>query len=341
MKNPLLLLLLLLILVMVSALAAGIGAYHVPILDIPGIVLSNFNLPSAEKSGDYMVLMQVRFPRLALGLIVGACLAISGAALQGIFRNPLADPGLIGVSAGAGLGASLYIVLASRFLSAGSWGLSLAAFVGGSIVTFFVWRLAAVQKQVSTVLLLLGGIALNSLAGAGIGLLTYLSTDAQLRTLTFWLMGNLSGATWPNVITTLSVGLLGMAFLLPLGRSLNLLSLGEHDAWTLGVNTNKVNCLTIIGCTLAVGAAVSAAGGIGFVGLVVPHIVRIVRGPDHRFLLPASALLGSIMLISGDLVARTVAAPSEIPVGIITSLIGAPFFLGLIWRQRKGLVTNA
>lgn len=291
---------------------------------------------------EYQVLMQVRFPRVVLGIIVGMFLAVSGAALQGIFRNPLADPGLIGVSAGSGLGASLFIVfLSSKLVHAGAWGLSISAFIGGACVTFFVWRLAAVQKQVSTVLLLLGGIALNSLAGAGIGLLTFLSTDAQLRTLTFWLMGNLGGATWPSVLATACVGAIGLLILLPLGRSLNLLSLGEHDAWTLGVNTNKINCLTIIGCTLAVGAAVSAAGGIGFVGLVVPHLIRMSCGPDHRFLIPASAILGAIVLVGGDLIARTVVSPSEMPVGIITALVGAPFFLFLIWGQRKGLVANA
>lgn len=316
------------VLVLVSLIAAGTGAYWIPPLQIPGIILN--------EGDDYGVLMHVRFPRVVLGIIVGACLGIAGASLQGLFRNPLADPGLIGVSAGAGLGASIWIVLlGSVFPAVGQWGITCSAFAGAGVITYCAWKLANVQHMISTVHLLLAGVAFSSLAGACIGLLTVLSTDEQLRNLTFWMLGSLSSATWTHVLVAAVVGAMGMMTLLPLGRPLNLLSLGESDAYHLGVNTRQINYRVILGSTLAVGAAVSTAGGIGFIGLVIPHLLRMFIGPDHRFLLPGSALLGATLLVGSDLTARTIAAPLEIPVGVITAFFGAPFFLGLVWRQRR------
>lgn len=319
---------LLIVLGVVSLAATGIGAYRITPWKIPGILWHH---------GDgYNVLLQVRFPRVFLGIVVGASLGIAGAALQGLFRNPLADPSLIGITAGAGLGASLWVVAGSSMLPfADVWGMPLAAFVGAAMVAWLAWKMANVQHLVSTVHLLLAGVAFNALAGAGIGALIFLSDDAQLRTITFWMLGGLGGATWPAVTAAAAIALVGMVLLLPLGRSLNLLALGETDAFHLGMDTRRINYRVILGGTLAVGAAVSVAGGIGFVGLVIPHLLRLVIGPDHRFLLPGSALLGAIVLVVGDLGARTAAAPVEIPVGVITAFFGAPFFLWLIWKQRR------
>lgn len=329
-QKPGVLAVLLVTLVVVGIVGAGIGAYYIEPWKIPGIL--------SDRSDGYAVLMQIRFPRVLLGVIVGASLGIAGTALQGLFRNPLADPGLIGVSAGAGLGAATWVVLgASAMPLFGPWGMTLAAFAGGALVTWLAWKMANVQHLVSTVHLLLAGVAFNSLAGAGIGAMVFLSNDEQLRTITFWMLGGLSAATWPAVSAAAAISLLGMLILLPLGRSLNLLALGEADAYHLGINTKSINRRVILGGTLAVGAAVSAAGGIGFIGLVIPHLLRLCIGPDHRFLLPGSALLGAILLVGSDLLARTAAAPLEIPVGVITAFLGAPFFLWLVWKQRRML----
>lgn len=321
---------LLTVLASVIIVSAGLGAYHIAPWRVPVVLLTG-----AEGQA---VLTQVRFPRVLLGAIVGASLGVAGAALQGLFRNPLADPGLIGVSAGAGLGASLWIVLGAAVLPVPAvWGMTLAAFAGGAMVTWMAWKLANVQQLVSTLHLLLAGVAFNSLAGAGIGAMLFLSDDEQLRSITFWMLGGLGGATWPVVTTAAVFGLIGLILLLPLGRSLNLLALGEADAYHLGLDTLKINRRVILGGTLAVGAAVSAAGGISFVGLVIPHLLRLIFGPDHRLILPASAILGATLLVVSDLLARTAAAPIEIPVGVITAALGAPFFLLLVWQQRRVL----
>lgn len=319
-----------LVLAMLAVLSVCCGAYKIDPMAIPSIL---------KKQGEgYGVLMHIRFPRVLLGLIVGGCLGIAGAAVQGLFRNPLADPGLVGVTAGAGLGAACSIVLGMGALGAlAPWGITLAAFAGGVVVTALAWKIARVQHTASTAQLLLAGVAINSLAGAGIGAMVFLSDDDQLRTITFWMLGGLGGSTWPVVAATSVIALAGVLILLPLGRSLNVLALGEADAYHLGLNTRTVNLRVIIGSTLAVGAAVSAAGGIGFVGLVIPHLLRLTLGPDHRLLLPASCLLGSVLLVGSDLAARTLAAPVEIPVGVITAFVGAPFFLWLIWSQRRTL----
>lgn len=318
------------VLAVLTVISCCSGAYKIDPLSIVSIL---------RNQGDgYGVLMYVRLPRVVLGLVVGSCLGISGAALQGLFRNPLADPGLIGVTAGAGLGAATWIALGfSVGVTWAPWAITICAFTGGLMVTFAAWKFAAMRQMSNTTHLLLAGVALNSLAGAGIGALVFLSNDEQLRSITFWLLGGLGGSTWPIVGATSGIALLGILVLLPMGQKLNVLSLGEADAYHLGLNTHGVNLRIIIGSTLAVGAAVSAAGGIGFIGLVIPHLLRLFVGPDHRFLLPASALLGAVLLLASDLFARTMAAPLEVPVGVITAFFGAPFFLWLIWRQRGGM----
>ncbi len=308
------------------SIAAGVGAYQILPWRIPQILLF--------REEGFAVLTYVRFPRVVLSAVVGAMLAISGATLQGIFRNPLADPGLIGVTAGAGLGATLWIVLIGSG-ALGVWGLPFAAFACGMLVTIGVWKIAASQGSVSTVTLLLAGIALNSFAGAGIGIMTFLADDEQLRSLTFWLLGGFGGATWPVVFITLPIAVIGMFVLLRLAAALNAMSLGESEAYHLGVSTESLKRWAIFGVALIVGAAVSAAGGIGFVGLVVPHLIRLIGGADHRYVLPGSAVGGAILLVLADLLARTVVVPAELPVGIVTALIGGPFFLWLLLRFKR------
>ena len=306
--------------------AAGIGAYQIPPWRIPEILFSGEN--------GFAVLVHVRFPRVILSAVVGAMLAISGATLQGIFRNPLADPGLIGITAGAGLGATLWIVLIGGG-ALGVWGLPIAAFICGMLVTICVWKIAEGEGKVRTLTLLLAGIALNSFAGAGIGLMTFLADDEQLRSLTFWLLGGFGGATWHVVFVTLPIAVIGLFVLSRQAAALNAMSLGESEAYHLGVSTETLKRWSVFGVALTVGAAVAAAGGIGFVGLVVPHLLRLLGGADHRYVLPGSAVGGAILLVLADLFSRTVVVPAELPVGIVTALIGGPFFLWLLLRFKR------
>ncbi|MDH4580449.1 iron ABC transporter permease [Pseudomonas sp. BN415] len=300
---------------------------------LAGLPLSGEGLEQAE-----LILGQIRLPRTLLGLAVGAVLALSGVAMQGLFRNPLADPGLVGVSSGAALGGAVAIVggtaLGGLPEAFAPYLLSIFAFAGGLAVTLLVYRLGRHDGQTSVATMLLAGIALTALAGAVIGLFTYLADDATLRSLTFWNMGSLNGASysrlWPLLIVTLFV-----VFWLPRrAKALNALLLGESEARHLGFDVERLKRELVFCTALGVGAAVAAAGLIGFIGLVVPHLVRLVAGPDHRVLLPASALAGASLLLLADLAARLVLAPAELPIGIVTAMIGAPFFLYLLVRGR-------
>lgn len=302
--------------------------------------LSGNSEPISRK--DAVILFDIRLPRLALGLLVGSALATSGACLQGLFRNPLADPGIIGISAGATLAAIVAIVLGNSLLSPlealfGSYLLPVFAFLGSLITTVTLYAIATNQGQTSVATMLLAGIALAAVLGAGAGLLTYMSDDQQLRDLTFWSMGGLGGATWGKVLTCLpfiAIALLAIPFF---AKGLNALLLGDHQARHLGIPVQRLKRYLVICIALAVGAAVSVSGTIGFVGIIVPHVLRLAIGPDHRFLLPASALLGAILLIVADMIARTIVAPAELPIGIIMSAIGGPFFLWLLLKNRRVL----
>ena len=289
---------------------------------------------------DLLIVAQIRLPRVVMGLLVGAALAVSGAIMQGIFRNPLADPGLAGVSAGAGLGAALMIVLGGSLALpiAGLFSyaaLPAAAFLGGLATTIILYGLSTRFGRTSIATMLLAGIALGALSGAATGVLVYIADDKQLRDLTFWGMGSLGGATWPK-ITTLAVVLAASFSALPfMARGLNALALGEAAAWHMGVSVERLKRLAIVIVAAMTGASVAVSGGIGFVGIVVPHVLRLAIGPDHRFLLPASALLGGALLVLADSVARTVVTPAELPIGIVTAVAGAPFFLWLLLRRRS------
>jgi len=285
------------------------------------------------------VLLAIRLPRVLLSVVVGAGLAVSGAVMQGLFRNPLADPGLIGVSSGSALGAAVAIVFgatvgapAAEF--SGPALVALCAFAGGLGTTLVVYRVATSRGRTSVTTMLLAGIAVNALCGAGVGALVLFADDGQLRDLTFWTLGSLGGATWGGL--AVAVPLVGAAVAASpyLARSLDALLLGEAEARHLGVRTERVKAAAVTLAALAVAAATAVAGLVGFVGLVAPHLVRLLLGPGHRALLPGAALLGAALLVAADLVGRTVLAPVEVPIGIVTAVTGAPFFLWLLLRER-------
>lgn len=287
---------------------------------------------------DRVVLLDIRLPRLALGMAVGAALAVSGVLLQGLFRNPLADPGIVGVSAGSGLGAVTAIVLggllpATLATSIGPALVPLAAGLGGWGTTLLLYRVATSGRQTDVALMLLAGIALAALAGAATGVLTYLADDRQLRDLTFWSMGSLAGATWSKLATALPLMALALVGAPRLARGLNALALGEAQAAHMGTDVQRLKRLTILLAAAATGAAVAVSGGIGFIGIVVPHILRQAQGPDHRQLIPNAALLGAALLVLADLVARIIVSPAELPIGILTALIGAPVFLWMLLQR--------
>lgn len=321
-------------------LALALGSVSLPLgdtlralLHLSGVPVKVEGLEQAE-----LIVGQLRLPRALMGLLVGALLALCGVAMQGLFRNPLADPGLIGVSSGAALGAALAIVFGAAIggLPAvlAPYLLSLCAFLGGLVVTWLVYRLGRRDGQTSVATMLLAGIALTALASALIGLFSYLADDATLRSLTFWNLGSLNGASYPRLWPLLLVGMLVAAWLPRRVDALNALLLGESEARHLGFDVERLKVELIFCTALGVGAAVAAAGMIGFIGLVVPHLLRLVVGPDHRRLLPASMLGGAILLLLADLLARLALAPAELPIGIVMALIGAPFFLYLLLRSR-------
>ncbi len=280
------------------------------------------------------IVFDLRAPRVALAAMAGAGLAVSGAMMQAMFRNPLADPALIGVSSGAALGAITAIVLGAGALSAQTVlpVLPLSAFVGALAATGLLLAFAH-RDTVST--LLLAGIAFNALAGAAVGALTWLASDAHLRSLTFWLLGSFGSADWPLVLGVAPLLLLPVLVAPRLASALNALLLGEIEAGYLGFSTMRLKFALVALAALAVGAAVAAAGIVGFIGLMVPHIVRALTGPDHRHVLPGCALLGAALAVAADLIARTVVAPAELPVGVLLAALGAPFFLWLLKRQGR------
>jgi len=279
------------------------------------------------------ILFKIRVPRVLLAAAVGSSLAVAGAVFQGLFRNPMADPYVIGISSGAALGA-VFAMLSGFSLALGGFGaVPLFAFAGGIATIIAVYSMARVGNAVPVMTLLLAGIAVSAFLSALVSLLTYFAGE-KLHQVVFWMMGGLSGATWQQVMVMVPYALVGYICVSLFSRELNAMLLGEETASHLGVNTERVKKILLVGASLLVAAAVSTSGIIGFVGLVVPHFVRLVAGPDHRFLIPASALLGAVLLIATDLLARIIIAPAELPVGIITALIGAPMFVYLLKKRR-------
>lgn len=328
---------------LLAAVLAGLGHGAVGITPAETFTIIGSQLgllhPVPDSAIQETVLLSLRLPRVCLGIAVGAALAVCGACMQGLFRNPLADPGLIGVSTGAALAAAATIVLGDALLGGlpaalSAAALPAAAFGGGLGATILVYRMASRHGRTEVATLLLAGIALNALAGALLGLLVFVSDDRQLRDLQFWLLGSLGGVGWGRLLPALPLLALPTLLLLAFARPLNALLLGEMEALHLGFDVERCKRAIVVFAACAVGAAVALTGVIGFVGLVVPHLVRLIAGPDHRLLLPASALLGAALLVGADLLARTVVLPAELPIGILTSCIGGPFFLWLLMRRR-------
>lgn len=329
---------LLLLIAIVASLS--IGAVQIA----PASLLSLLASPVVDSveidQSQAFVLLQIRVPRVVLAMLVGASLAVSGAAMQGLFRNPLADPTLIGVSAGAALGAVTVIVLGSSSILAiatllGASAVPLAAFCGSLLATGVVKRLATADGRTDVATLLLAGIAVQAIAMAGVGLLTYLADDAQLRTLSFWTLGSLGGASWSSLAVAAPLMLVAILLIPAKAAALNAMLLGEAEAGHLGFDTQRLKKGLVLIVSGAVGAAVAVSGIIGFVGLVVPHLLRLIVGPDHRWLLPGSAVLGAALMLFADLLARTLVVPAELPIGIITALLGGPFFIWLLIKRRQ------
>ncbi|MEK6805522.1 MAG: iron ABC transporter permease [Pseudomonadota bacterium] len=334
----------LLIILALLTLAAALLALSVgPVPIIFGKVIGSLipGLGTPPEAFEAATVQQIRAPRIALALLIGAALAQAGAAMQGLFRNPLADPGLVGVSSGAAFAAVAAIVFGNS-IQVFDWlparyVLPLATFAGGWLAAITVLRLSSSEGYTRIGVMLLLGLAINAIAGAGIGFLSHIADDIALRSLTFWMFGSLGKAGWNEILIATPLLLLPLILLPRRAQALNALLLGEAEAGHLGVNVEKLKRELIFLIVLAVAASVALAGIIGFVGLVVPHLIRLWVGPDHRLLLPASALLGALLLTLADIGSRLLLAPTELPIGILTALVGGPFFIGLLLRNK----TNA
>lgn len=324
----------------VLAIGAGLlglanGAVDLTLHDV--VLALGLQTSSASDPTARAVVVDLRLPRIALAFLVGATLACAGTAMQGLFRNPLADPGLVGVASGAALAAVAMIVTAQHLHLPPPWvpfATPVAAFAGGLAAALLASRMASSGGYTRSATLLLAGLAINSIAGAGIGLLTQVAGDSALREAMFWLFGSLSKSGWDELAVAAPI-LIAMLLLMPRdARALNALLLGETEAMHLGVDVERLKRRVILLIVLSVATCVALAGVIGFVGLVVPHLLRLLLGPDHVRLIPASALGGAALLALADWAARTIVSPAELPIGILTALIGGPFFLALLIRLR-------
>jgi iron complex transport system permease protein len=322
------------------ALSAGVGQLAISPTEVVGSLLRAIGIDTPLAPTDPIVesaLWVVRFPRIVMALVVGAALAVAGSVMQAIFGNPLAEPGVVGVSAGAALGAAVGIVLSgTAFMAAlGSGGPAILAFAGGLGATLLVYVVSRSNGRTEVVTLLLTGIAINAFAGAGLAFLLFAGSTASREQIVFWQLGSLNGTRWQEVAIVAAVTIAGVIGALTIGRRLNVLSLGERNARHLGINVEALRIGSIIVVALLTGAAVAFCGIIAFVGLVVPHIVRMAVGPEHRRLIAISAIGGGALLVYADLLARTLVGGADLPIGMLTSLVGGPFFFFLLYRQRK------
>lgn len=333
----------LLVAAMIGSLAIG------PVSIAPGHVLRIlFDAATGTRPGsgtalrDAIIVLDIRLPRMILGGLVGASLAVSGVLLQGIFRNPLADPIFVGVSPGAALAAVTFIVLGSSFMLGapefvGRFGLAISAFFGALVTTALLHSLTVHEGRTSIAALLFTGIAIGALASAAAGVLLFMASDQQLREFTFWSFGSLGGATWIKVAMLAPFAAIAFAIAGLLARGLDAVALGEAEAFHLGVDVERLKRLAIVAVAAGAGGSVAVSGTIGFVGLVIPHLLRLMIGPAHGKLLIGSALLGAAILVAADVAARTLASPAELPIGVVTAFLGAPFFLWLLRRYRASL----
>jgi iron complex transport system permease protein len=319
----------------VSVIAAGTGQVRVPPAEVIGSLLHRLGLdlgPVPSHPQGENALWLVRFPRVVLGILVGASLGCSGALMQGVFGNPLAEPGVIGVSSGAAVGA--FAVIATGVATFGNWTMAIAAFAGGLVATLVVYSLSRSGGRTEVVTLILTGVAVNAVATALIGILTFLSGDEARTAMAFWQLGSLNRATWGADLVVLPCMVVGLVVAVAHGRSLDLLALGERSARHLGVDVPRLQLVLVVTSALLAATAVAFTGVIGFVGLVVPHVVRMIAGPGHRLLIVASALGGALVLVAADLFARTAVEHQEVPLGVLTALVGGPFFFWLLRRTR-------
>lgn len=333
-NGALLLWMLLAVLLAAVLLSFGTGPLKLPPSDVLQAIAVKLGLvdSSSISARDMGVVWQLRIPRALLGALVGASLAMAGVALQGLFGNPLADPGIVGVSQGASLGAVAAIVLGAGTL--GAWLIPIAAFLGGGGATTLIYLLARPGRSEGTATLLLVGIAIGAACSAAVGFLTYIASESELQSLVFWQMGSLAQASWSDVAAVAPVFVIGLLALWRLATPLDMLALGERQARHIGLDVARTRLLLVVFSALLVGAAVAFAGSIGFVGLVVPHLVRMLAGPGHRWLLPLSGVTGALLIVVADTAARTLDPPSEIPLGLFSAALGAPFFLWLVLRKR-------
>lgn len=346
-KRRLALTLLTLLLIITVAVSASIGAMSISVSQQISILFKFLHLPAIEEVSDIQqsVFFQIRLPRICLALLIGSGLAISGTSLQALFRNPLADPTFIGISSGASLFAVLGIVTLGSFsffekfsLLAGYYALNIFTFAGALLAGIFVYRFSMYQGKLITSTVLLSGIAVNAFCSAFTGLIIFYSNDQELRNVTFWLLGSLGGASWSTVLSIAPFVIIPVMILPGLSKDLNVFTLGEGEASAIGVNTKRLKNLVLILSTLIIGACVSVSGIIGFVGLVVPHILRTALGPDNRLIMPASVLFGAGLLCLADTSSRVIVAPAELPIGILTALIGTPVFLWILIKRRKEML---
>lgn len=331
---------LLLIFFAIVSLFVGVYAFETDVFSI----LKSFFIFSTEVSeADQYILFDLRLPRIVMGILIGSMLSVSGACMQGMFKNPLATPDLIGITSGATLFAAMSLVLGGvlkTFIpeSLHFYMLSLMAFVGSLLTMLIVYKIATVNRKTNVVMMLLTGVAITAIGFAFTGFLIYISKEEQLRDLTFWNLGSLAGATWMKNGLLCVVLLISYFFLLGKGKSLNALMLGENDAKHLGVPVEKIKKQIVVFTALMVGTTVAFAGTIGFVGLVIPYILRLIFKSNYQFILPLSAVFGSILLVIADTVSRTIVAPSEIPIGILTAMLGAPVFILILIKNKKSIV---
>lgn len=315
--------------------SAVLGQLSISVTEVIGTLLGRLGIATAWAPADPVIvatLEVVRFPRIVMALAVGAALAVAGALMQAVFGNPLAEPGVVGVSAGAALGASTAIVFG---IAAGGGGVALLAFLGGLGATLLVYAVARAGGRTEVVTLLLTGIAINAFAQAGLAFVLFLADTASREQIVFWQLGSLAGSVWSEVIIVLPVLVVGTTLAVLMASKLDLLSLGERNARHLGVDVEQLRIISIVLVALLTGVAVAFAGIIAFVGLVVPHIIRMALGPAHRGLLVASAVGGGALLAIADLLTRTLVSGADLPIGMLTALVGGPFFFGLLYQQRR------
>ena len=343
-KTHLILLLGLFSLLIISFLSLTIGPVKITLLEIIDVIFNQLNINTNFSNSDLSqafktVVLDIRFPRIVMGIIVGVALGVSGAILQGLFRNPLVDPGFIGVSSGSAIGA-MFVIMFSHLIGIQNnfyvqFILPIFSMLGGLLTTILVYKMSKMSGKTNIMAMLLSGIAINAFSGSIIGFLVYRASDMELRSFTFWTLGSLDNTSWLIVSISLLLISIPLFIAIKIRKQLDIFMLGDSEAGYLGINIERLKKKIIAISALMVGVTVAFCGMIGFIGLVTPHLVRLIMGPSHKTLIFGSAILGAIILILADFISRIIIAPAQLPIGIITSALGAPFFLWLIVSQKR------